>query len=132
MSPDEFQHERRKAQQEDHDLLVSHDVKLDQLAAIGTITNNKLDFFIEKIDARCDSRAVAFDNKCSSVKNNVDARVPNKIFYWMMGIMIGAMIMMSGYISICNNMAIQNKTNINSNSHEIDRVRDMINEIHKR
>lgn len=124
--------ERRKDRKQDHDLLVSHTVKFDQIFDLCSATNKKLDSFVNKIDDRCGATALAFDAKCTGVKTNVDTKISNKLFLWMMGLMITAMLILASTVANTNINSSTNKTYIDVNSAKIAEQAEIINKLHQR
>ncbi len=124
--------ERRVNSQRDHDLLVSHTVKLDQLFTAIQATNTTMEKFIEKVDLRCDARAKAIDRKCDTVVDDVSSKVSGQLFRWLIGIMVTCIIMLTGAVGYNEVVSSNNRIIILQNIEDIDSINKTIDNLHER
>jgi len=63
----------------DHELLICHSVKIDQLCKLVSSLGTKLDQYAERTEARCEK--------------NVEKILPKGVVLWMLGIIIFSLIL---------------------------------------
>ena len=77
----------------DHDLLIAHTVKINQLCGLVTSFDKKMDIHVSKTAKHCDDRHEALNIR-------MEDKVGQTHFRWMIGILIIIMISLFGTVGI--------------------------------
>ena len=75
----------------DHDVLIAHDIKLQNICKTLGDVDKKLDKLNDKMD------------------ENVKTYITKKMFMWVNGIIIAGLIILGGYMSNIDKQVIENK-----------------------
>lgn len=108
------------APETDHDLLIMHSVKIDNLCKLTKGVAKKLDTYSEKIELRCEHRYETFNTR---IDKSSDDKVDENTFRWIIGIMIFAMISMVAMIGVNQVSGSKNGENIRNNGEAIIEVK---------
>ena len=88
--------------QEDRDLLIKHEVKIDQVCKAIHNLDTKFDKIVEKID------------------NCTENTISKTMFRWVIGIIVGGILILTGYTANMNTQVIKNTICIEQNDKEIN------------
>jgi hypothetical protein len=91
------------AESPDHDLIIKHSVKIDNLCKLVKLVDIKLDKHHDKMDERCEKRRTEFTEQ---IDNSLEDVMSKDTIKWVLGIMILVMIAVSGSVGF-NQVKIQ-------------------------
>ena len=124
---------RRKADKfvhdTDHDLIVRHSVKIDNLCKLMQELGTKFDDYSNKVDERCESRLENFTTK---IDHTAEEAVDENTFRWIVGIMIFAMISMVAMIGVNQVSGSRNSLLIEANIEHIKEIEKDAKEFEKK
>lgn len=114
----------RRRMDKDHDLLV-------QTAELCKNTNEKLDTFIDRIDARCEGRIRVVSEQHTAMTEGLEGKLSTKMFMWLMGLLIGALIIVTGLVGANSISISQLHIYMEDNAKHIEKHSDVIEELRK-
>ena len=115
----------------DHDLIIRHTVKINQLCTLVTSMDKKMDYNIGKIFDKIDGHADKVDKKCEgrkascelgtqSIATQLDNKLDNITFRWLFGIFTLILLTFFGIMGMNKLEIHNNKKDINTNKKEVE------------
>jgi len=95
----------------DHDMIIEHGIILTGISNTLTDISSKLNEWPKACDSKHSKIDEFCENKQSKYDDKLDKKIENKVFYWVVGIIVIALLSFGG---IVNNHSVEIDRNTNN------------------